>query len=589
MKILLVAINAKYSHMNLAVRSLSAYASVHSRAVRDGLVFLSSGEWNVNQPQGAVLRGIFSANPDVILFSTYIWNRDAVIRCARDIRKVLPSAVIGLGGPEVSWDPGRAFRECPDADLVLSGEGEATFAELCDRIADNRFSFEASRESLFMDIPGLCVRRVDGTAEAPYVCGGERPPLSSLDEIPFPYGPEQPSFEPEHRIAYYESSRGCPFRCAYCLSSRDGGVRYRSVGLVLDEIAWFLDAGFPLVKFVDRTFNLDPSRYLRIWEFIRARHNGKTRFHFEISAEYLTDEAFALLETMPPGSVQFEIGIQSANPDTLAAVSRPARLDALAERINRIPHSIPLHLDLIAGLPGEDLASFARSFDYAFAFGADALQLGFLKILPGTAMERIARDSAGYRWSENPPYEVLSSPVLSYADLLVLKEVETLVDAWHNAGLMRHTLRHLAPRNAGAFSLFRALASHAARFFPDGDLFLPRRPADAFACMASWLSEREDATALEWLRYDFLLQGKPGAIPPWCIRRYSKEAHDAALAAGGMLERPGEHPMSRREGYSVSEYERFDFNRDGRELAYLFRYGNGGRFGVKGMAEAIRL
>ncbi len=587
MKILLVAINAKYSHTNLAVRSLSAYAPVHSRAVKDGLVSVALGEWNVNQPHGAVVRGIFSANPDVVLFSTYIWNRDAVFRCARDVRKVLPSAIIGLGGPEVSWDPERAFRECPDTDLVMSGEGEATFAEFCDRIACEGLDGAENRELLFSGIPGLYVRRAGGVDEAPYVFGGERPPLANLDDIPFPYGPEQPPFEPEHRIAYYESSRGCPFRCAYCLSSRDGGVRYRSLGLVLDEIAWFLDAGYPLVKFVDRTFNLEPARFLRIWEFIRDRHNGKTRFHFEIAAECLPDEAFPLLETMPPGSVQFEIGIQSANPETLAAVSRPARLDALAERIRRIPRSIPLHLDLIAGLPGEDLASFARSFDYAFAFGSDALQLGFLKILPGTGMERIARDSAGYTWSENPPYEVLSSPVLSYADLLVLKEVETLVDAWHNAGLMRHTLRHLASRNGGAFSLFRTLAAHAARFFPDGDLFLPRRPTDAFACMASWLAERKDAMALEWLRYDFLLQGKPGAIPPWCVRRYSKEAHDAALAATGMLDRPGGHPMSRREAYSVSEYERFEFNQDGRERAYLFRYANCGRSGEKGPVSAI--
>ncbi len=589
MKILLVAINAKYSHTNLAVRSLIAYASSHSRAVRSGHVSVDVGEWNVNQPIGAVVRGIFAANPDAILFSTYIWNRDAVFRAARDVRKVLPAAIIGLGGPEVSWDPGRAFADCAATDLVFSGEGEATFAEFADRLAEVGLGARGGGERHFARIAGIYSRQSASVADDTSGFGGERAPIASLDDIPFPYGPSRPAFDPEHRIAYYESSRGCPFRCAYCLSSRDGGVRFRSLGLVLDELAYFLEAGFPLVKFVDRTFNLDASRFIRIWEFIRDRYNGKTRFHFEIAAECLPDEAFAVLETMPPGSIQFEIGIQSANPGTLAAVSRPARLDVLAERINRIPRAIPLHLDLIAGLPGEDLASFSRSFDYAFAFGADALQLGFLKILPGTTMARIARESAGYSWSDNPPYEILSSPSLSFAELLLLKKVEAIVDAWYNAGLMRNVLRVLASRPSGAFGLFLSLSDHAVSFYPDGDPFMPRRPADAFSCMASYLAERGESVALEWLRYDFLLQGKPGAVPPWCVRRYSKAEHDAALEATGFLARSGEHPMSRREAYSLSEFERFDFGQDGRETPYLFRYCANGHSGSRNPAEATRL
>lgn len=573
-KILLVAINAKYVQTNLAIRLIKAYAHAHSPAVKNGRATIELGEWNVNQPFGSIVRGIYDAAPDAVLFSTYVWNRDAVFRVASDLRQVLPLTLIGLGGPEVSFAPEKAFADCPASDVVFAGEGEATVTELVDRLVARS---DPAEEKAFANIAGLYYRTAPGdTGNAGSAgtvgFGGERPLLEDLDAIPFPYTPELLDFDPVHRLVYYESSRGCPFRCAFCLSALDSRVRYYPLERVLREIAYFMEAGFPLVKFVDRTFNLDPERFLAIWAFIRDHHNGKTLFHFEIAAEYLPEGAFALLETMPAGSVQFEIGIQSSNPETLAAVGRVARIGELAEKIRKIPKKIHTHVDLIAGLPEENLTSFESSFDFAFALGADMLQLGFLKILPGTIMEKIALGSDGYRWSASPPYEVLASPSLPYGELVILKEVEALVDGWYNSGLMRNALVSLCGKTESPFAVFRSLVAHALKFYPDGDLFLPRRPADAYACMASFLASRADPLPLEWLRYDFLLQGKPGAFPPWFARRYSKEAHDAALETAGILDRPGAFRISRREAYSRTEYERFFLGDSTRESAFLFIY-----------------
>lgn len=593
-KILLVAINAKYVQTNLAVRLLRSYAEALAPSVRSGSVCVEIAEWNINQPSGAIVRGVYEAHADVVLFSVYLWNREMTLRVASDVRLVLGDAVLGFGGPEVSWAAEKFLDECAVGDLVIAGEGEATFAELVERFArcandDAPRNLRASLSEILSGVAGVYFRdRKDVGIAGAVRFGGDRPLLADLGEIPFPYASERIDFDPAHRIVYYESSRGCPFRCAYCLSSLDARVRYYPLERVLGELAYFMDRGFPLVKFVDRTFNLDPERFLRIWEFIRDRHNGKTLFHFEIAAEYLPDAAYEVLAGMPEGAVQFEIGIQSINEKTLQKVGRSAHPGALAERIARIPKHIHTHVDLIAGLPEEDLASFARSFDFAFALGADMLQLGFLKVLPGSPMERIAREAEGYRWSDSPPYEVLSSPVMQYGDLLILKEVEHLVDTWHNSGLMRDSLRSICAASDSAFALFRALADFTKGYFVDHDLFLPRKPADAFACMAAFLKKglvsgldcvdhAADAgafrAALEYLRYDYLLQGKPGVFPDWYERRYSKEAHDALLDSQGLLSgQDGGMPVSRRVAYSRTEIDRFRFDGSGRETTILFLY-----------------
>ncbi len=611
MKILLVAINAKYVQTNLAIRLLKAYSEKWCESVRNGQIQIEIAEWNINLNTSLIIRGIFESRADIVLFSTYIWNRGMAFAAAAGVRKVLPQALIGFGGPEVSWSAERTFLDCSEVDLLLSGEGEDTFAELAERAGlfvhgEIAKSHETLFAELFTGIKGLYVR--DATSMAGFVFGGPREPIADLDRIPFPYNFNEMDFDRAHRIVYYESSRGCPFSCAYCLSSIDKSVRYYSLHRVFGELQGFMNAGFPLVKFVDRTFNLDPARFLAIWKFIRDNHNGKTLFHFELAAEYLSDEAFVVLETMPEGAIQFEVGIQSINSETLKIVGRPAHPDVLAEKIRRIPKWIHTHVDLIAGLPAEDFDSFGRSFDFAFALDADMLQLGFLKILSGSPMEALARKDSGFIWSASPPYEVYSSPVLDYARILKLKDVEQVTDTWYNSGLMWNTLRCLAGGGGtgitpaqSAFKLFCSLADFNKRYYADGDLYLPRRPSDSFACMAAFLAtekpmtaadavkaEDERTRALEWLRYDFLLQGKPGAFPAWYERRYSKEAHDRTLGEQGFFSNAAtgkeSESVSRRTAYARTEYDTFRFEAGEVETACLFVYPD-----KSGMEKKVRV
>lgn len=570
MKILLVAINAKYVQTNLAIRLLKAFAEAHSVSVRSGLVQIETSEWNTNQLSLSIVRGIYEKHPDLVLFSTYIWNREMVLKVAGDVKKVLPDSILGFGGPEVSWSAESLFSTFSEIDLILSGEGELTFVELIERLVQ-------SGKTDFSGIRGLYSRNNLPAEGSSFTFGGFRQPIENLDIIPFPYSHDKMDFDPSHRLVYYESSRGCPFSCAYCLSSLDKSVRYYPLERVLKEIGYFMDEGFPLVKFVDRTFNLDPERYIAIWSYIRDHHNGKTLFHFEIAAEYLSDGAFTVLETMKEGSVQFEIGIQSINPETLKIVGRPAHPDKLAEKIRRIPRIIHTHIDLIAGLPAEDMNSFISSFNYAFALNADMLQLGFLKVLAGTPMEVIAKKNRNYVWSTEPPYEIFSTPVLSYAELLVLKDVEQVVDTWFNSGLMRRTLNQLvsADPTITAFSLFLEISNFIRSYFTDGDLYLPRRPADSFSCMAAFINHIHDEfpenaqKSIEFLKYDFLLQGKPGSFPLWFERRYLKKEHDDALEQKGFFSSVG---ASRRTVYSRTEYEVFYFDSQDSAEKILFVY-----------------
>lgn len=574
MKILLAGINAKYVQTNLAIRLLKVFAEAHVEAIRKGHVQIEIGEWNINQPFSSIVRGIFESRADMIVFSTYIWNRDIVFKVAGDVHKVMPKATIGLGGPEVSWSAMHTFRECPDAKFIIAGEGEITFKETIER-------FVQSNSPDFSDIPGLYYKKNCAAANSgdktEIVFGGPRALIENLDIIPFPYVSDKINFNPANKIVYFESSRGCPFSCAYCLSSIDKTVRYYPLDRVLKEIGYFMEEGFPLVKFVDRTFNLDPERYLAIWTYIRDHHNGRTLFHFEIAAEYLSEETFSVLETLKEGTIQFEIGIQSINTETLKIVGRPCHPDKLAEKIKRIPRTIHIHVDLIAGLPAENLDSFARSFNFAFALNADMLQVGFLKVLAGSPMAQIAGGNPGFVWSSIPPYEILTTPSLSYEDLLLLKDVEHLVDGWFNSGLMRNTLNYLSDSDPAItpFMLFINLASFCKSYFSDGDLYLPRRPADSFRCMAAFLTQKLvclqtfQSSGIEYLRYDYLLQGKPGVFPEWYERRYSKEIHEKALEEQGFIFPAG---VSRRLAYSRTEYDVFFWGDAHERSAYLFIY-----------------
>ena len=459
MKLLLTAINAKYIHSNLAVYSLRASALAQagfgvSPVLREKAV-IELAEFTINHRPEEILREIYLRKPDILLFSCYIWNIVYVRELAENCRKIMPKVPIWLGGPEVSYDAEETLRENPAVDGILCGEGEETFRLLAECCAAG----QADAESLGK-IPGLVFREPQGSAE---LRPEGRPirvnppaPLPNLNGLPFPYGDLT---EFENRIIYYESSRGCPFSCCYCLSSIDKSVRLRETEKVCRELQFFLDRRVPQVKFVDRTFNCRKSHAMAIWTYILEHDNGITNFHFEIEAELLDAEELELLGRMRPGLVQLEIGVQSANPKTLEAVRRKTDLDKLEKIVGQIRsgRNIHQHLDLIAGLPFENYESFGHSFDRVFAMKPEQLQLGFLKVLKGAPMQEDAR-KYGLQWRFQPPYEVLSTPWLPFSDILRLKMIEEMVEIYYNSLQFGKTLEQLIPRFSSAFAFFENLA-----------------------------------------------------------------------------------------------------------------------------------
>ena len=475
MRFLLAAVNAKYIHSNPAVYSLRAYAerfcSVLSRepasSDRAARAEIEIAEYTINQPFWEILADLYGKKPDAVGFSCYIWNRGMVFDLIRELSKVLPHVPVWLGGPEVSYDPEETLSALPSAAGVMIGEGEETFRELMKLYADELpSSFGTSSEApdspeetpawplpdqirgiAYRTRPGGVVRRTPGRQAVP------------LDEIPFFYGEQNEINDFQDRIIYYESSRGCPYRCSYCLSSIDKTVRFRNVELVKKELQFFLDKKVPQVKFVDRTFNCSHAHAMEIWSYIREHDNGVTNFHFEIAADIMTEEELALLRSLRPGLVQLEIGVQSTNQDTLKEIRRAADWERLKEIVGKIREgrNIHIHLDLIAGLPLEDMESFQHSFNDVYSCRPDQLQLGFLKVLKGSHMHEKAEEY-GVMYTDFPPYEVLCTRWISYADILTLKRVEEMVELYYNSAQFTHTLPVLESCFLSPFGMYRALA-----------------------------------------------------------------------------------------------------------------------------------
>lgn len=420
MKILLVAINAKFIHSNLAVHTLCAYAgkNVHREDLE-----MEIAEYTINQQKDDILRDIYERSADMVCFSCYIWNLTYIEPLVHELAKVCPKALVWLGGPEVSYDAEEVLLRLPEAKGVMRGEGERTFAQLCEgRPLD--------------EICGITFRQEDGT-----ICENAWQEPMNLDEVPFIYQDMQ---EFEHKIVYYETSRGCPFSCSYCLSSIDKRLRFRSLALVKKELKFFLEQRVSQVKFVDRTFNCSHSHAMEIWKFIAEHDNGITNFHFEISADLLNDEELELIRSMRPGLIQLEIGVQSTNKKTIREIRRTMDFDKLSQTVETLRHmgNVHQHLDLIAGLPYEDIESFSKSFDDVYRLKPHQLQLGFLKVLKGSYMER-KKEDYGLVYKSEPPYEVLYTNWLSYEDVLKLKGIEEMVEVYYNSGQFVNTLSAL--------------------------------------------------------------------------------------------------------------------------------------------------
>lgn len=457
MRILLTAINAKYIHSNLAVYSLKASAGEYEPQVE-------LAEFTINHQEETIFGGIYRRKPELLLFSCYIWNRREVLEAAANIKKVCPDTIIWAGGPEVSWDTEIFMKENPQFDGVMIGEGERTFYRLLQYYADGIGKLEeidgiAWRESAKSGIqresadnreynsPEGCSRINRNRAAAP---------LATLDDLPFVYR-DLDKFE--NRIIYYESSRGCPFSCSYCMSSLEKRVRFRNMELVKKELAFFLENKVPQVKFVDRTFNCNHAHAMEIWRFLLEHDNGVTNFHFEISADILTEEEIELVSRLRPGLAQFEIGVQTVNQKTLEAIHRYAPFEKIVRNVRRIAeaHNIHQHLDLIAGLPYEDYESFGHSFDDVYNLYPQELQLGFLKVLRGSEMHRRAEEY-GIIYRAEPPYEVLETRWISCEELLRLKEVEEMLEVYYNSRQFDCTVKELEKEYGRPFLLYEALA-----------------------------------------------------------------------------------------------------------------------------------
>lgn len=435
MNILLIAINAKYIHSNLAVYSLRAYAKEYREHIH-------IAEYTINHRVEYILKEIYRQKPQVLCFSCYIWNIWYVKELIVELHKLLPKVPIWVGGPEVSYEPEYFLERYPMVAGVMVGEGEATFQELC-----SYYMEEGNRGGNLEQISGLVVRTAQGMLSRTPARG-----FLNMDNIPFCYS-QLETFQ--NRIIYYETSRGCPFSCSYCLSSIEKDLRLRSIGMVKEELQFFLDHQVPQIKFVDRTFNCSHSHAMEIWRYLKEHDNGVTNFHFEISADLLTEEELALLETLRKGQVQFEIGVQSTYGPTIKEIHRNmnlSRLETVVERIRQMGN-IHQHLDLIAGLPRENFDTFTQSFGQVYQMKPQQLQLGFLKVLKGSYLYE-NREEYGLVYREYPPYEVLRTDWLSYEEILKIKLAEEMLEVYSNSGQFELTIKVLELAVDHPFELF---------------------------------------------------------------------------------------------------------------------------------------
>ena len=508
MKFLLTAINAKYIHSNPAIYSLKAYAGEAYAP------YIELAEYTINNSFGDILADIYDRKPEVIGLSCYIWNITLIEELLPELHKLLPDTQIWLGGPEVSFECHKRLEQFPFVTGIMVGEGEETFLDLL-----KYYLGEDKRE--LAEIPGLAL---------PTGYTAVREPID-FSSVPFLYSAgDQYSLEGfENRIIYYESSRGCPFRCSYCLSSIDKKLRLRDLNLVKKELQFFLDEKVPQVKFIDRTFNCNHEHAKAIWQFILDHDNGVTNFHFEIAADLLNDEELALLSKMRPGLVQLEIGVQTTNPESLKEIRRVMDIEKLGKTVEKLQsgRNIHLHLDLIAGLPYENYESFGKSFSDVYAMKPEQLQLGFLKVLKGSFMAEKAL-AYGLAYLDKAPFEVLYTNWLSFDEVRQLKEIEEMVEIYYNSNQFTHTIPLLESLFASPFALYEALA----KFYKEQGYFV-QAPARSYKYQvlldfALSVDKEREALYRESLTFDLYLRENAKSRPAFSA---DTEEHKAEFHA----------------------------------------------------------
>lgn len=541
--ILLAAINAKYIHSNLAVYSLKAYAKKYQNQI--GLA-----EYTINQNPDDILKGIYRDHPEVLCISCYIWNISYVRNLIREVHKVLPDTAIWLGGPEVSYDARKVLEEHPEVTGVMKGEVEVTFLELA--------GFYLEGISELAKIEGITYRDGDQIQENPWRG------ITDLSTIPFVYK-DLKKFE--NRIIYYESSRGCPFSCSYCLSSIDKKLRFRDLELVKEELQFFLDHNVPQVKFVDRTFNCKHDHAMAIWKYLIAHDNGITNFHFEVAADLLNEEEIALIRTMRPGMIQLEIGVQSTNPDTIREIHRKMDFAQVSEVVTRVQegHNVHQHLDLIAGLPYEDYDSFEKSFCDVYQLRPQQLQLGFLKVLKGSFMYQAAPEY-GCVCQSREPYEVLYTRWLPYDDVLRLKLVEEMVEVYYNSNQFGKTLRAIEKLFDNPFALYEALGAF---YDKKGYMDISHTRIRRYEILQEFLQEYVDEEQMDYYRQlmicDLYARENMKTRPAWAkdLKAYKRDIREFYLK-----EEETHEYLPEYEGYDekqlarMTHLERMDYDPD---------------------------
>lgn len=525
-KILLVGINSQYVHTNLAIRYIKNYVEKYSSMKLD--IYESS----INNQLSAILTDIFEKKPEKIIFSTYIWNKEYVFKLIKEIKKIMPDTSVILGGPEVSFQSVEIMNYNPEIDFIVAGEGERTTLKLLSESIE--------------DIKGVFYRK-DGQIKF----NGYQSPIENLDEIPFPYSEEELQ-NSKNKILYYESSRGCPFECSYCMSSLDKSVRYFSLERVKEDLKRFLSNGITLIKFVDRTFNIDKKRYMNLWTFLLGNYREEVTFHFEISGDLFDDETISFLEKVPKGFFQFEIGVQTIHEKTMNVIKRKNDLTKLGNNVLRIKNNIHLHLDLIAGLPYEDYNTFKSSFDYVYGLKPEMIQLGFLKVLKGTLIHGQV-ETYGYKFLDFPPYEVLSNDFMSFGEITELKKIETVLDYYYNSENYLKSLEHILKNHyESPFGFYEDIA----RYYDScGHFKVSHKPVSIFNYLYEFyvykgFSDIEIFT--EYLKYDYLTIGKPGSYPYWINSLKDKEKYNVILKSMDF--------KSVREGHNRTEFEMFKYN-----------------------------
>ena len=541
-KIVLVGINSQFIHTNLAIRYLKSYVEKYSDLKID--IY----ESNINNQIQSIMTDLFNLNADHYIFSTYIWNKEYVFRIIKELKKIMPNITITLGGPEVSYNAKESLLENTSIDFILVGEGEKVILNFLTNDDKNQ-------------------KGVASLKDNEYTYTGDENPIENLDVIPFPYSEDE--LKENIKILYYESSRGCPFSCSYCLSSIDKGVRYLSLDRVKNDLQKFLDSGVELLKFVDRTYNLKKDRYLGIWEYLLENYKEGITFHFEINANIFDEEVIEFLKKIPEGYFQFEIGVQSINKETMDSINRRNLLERLRTNIKAISKNIHLHVDLIAGLPYDTYESFKDSFDYVYDLESEMIQLGFLKILSGTKISREI-EKYEYKYIEFPPYEVLSNCFIKYEELIKLKNIEKMLDYYYNSEKFKNSVKYIIDNHYNRpFDFFEDISKY---YYESKLLGIGHKTVGIFNHLVKFFEKQKFDKIeifIEYLKLDYLLLGKPGLYPEWFISHKNKDKYNDIII--------GKKYSSVREGYKKTEFEKFSYDvikNEKKEIEIFFDYSN---------------